>query len=298
MEDAIEGRTSSYKESIEEKFKCKLDTNMELDEFSRIGQAWKTFSKLMKEKELEKELGKKIGVGDGTLKSGHICVVLKGIGFALYFYELIDEYTEEQLRIFEHIRLILDKILMRNQNASQELSHYLRRYLSWRGEVFPKFFGEIDREKILSWSDQIDKEIEEWSNIEYEYEEMDREELWREIITSNSKDIKECYGELLSILNTIKPDLPKENISMIEELILRCEHGYYLGFQLERVFEEYKEKHPAFVPKRRTKNWRKEKLYKFRYGREQRILEASTIAFGMSEELKEKLRRMFVAIEV
>lgn len=288
MEQVEDGEKLTYKKAIESALSCSLDTNMNLPEYTQVGQAWKTFNKWMK----ERKLGTKFG--DGTLKSGHICIVLKGIGFTLYFYEIIDDYTEEQYQIFEHIRLLLDRVLICNQNASYRLKSYLVKYKNWKKRIFPHFFESVPKKKIISWSDQIDDEIEKWSNTKYVFRKINRERYWNQITTKNLLDIKGCYAKLLSLFNTIKPDLPTENISIIEELILRCEHGYYLGFILEKTFKEFEEKYPTFEPPERTKTWRLEKLDKFRRGREDRVYEATKTAFGLTRPIKRKLRRLFI----
>ena len=77
----------------------------ELPEYLQVGQAWKVFGKWLVAMGQSDQAQIEIS---GGLKSGHVCIVLRGIGFTFYFYELIDNYTKEQLKIFDYIRLILD----------------------------------------------------------------------------------------------------------------------------------------------------------------------------------------------
>lgn len=274
------------------------DEKKKLPEYLQVGQAWKVFGKWLVA--MGQSDQNEIEFPDGTLKSGHVCIVLRGIGFTLYFYELIDDYTEEQLKIFNYIRLVLDRVLVTNQVASIKLRFFLEKFASWKGNVFPKFFNTFNDNKIAEWSNQIDEEIEQASKIKYVYKKIGREKYWTSIIKPKNKkdlwDIKGCYTELLSIFNTIKSDLPQENIKIIDELITRCEHGYFLGFLLEKTIQEYERKHPNIKNSNqatRTETYLRRRLTNFRKGRESKVMLASKEAFGLSKQVKKKLKRMF-----
>lgn len=129
-----------------------------LPEYMRLRQAWKTFGKWMVQ--IGESDINQVNIGKtGYENSGHVCIVLRGIGFTLYFYQLIDEYTEEQCEIFDVIRLLLDRVLMANQCVSYTLRHYVQRE-GWDGNLFPKFFKKYDKKEIAKWSDKIDEDIE------------------------------------------------------------------------------------------------------------------------------------------
>jgi hypothetical protein len=274
----------------------------DLPEYLQIGEAWKVFGKWMVAMgESDQE---QIKIRDG-MHSGHVCIVLRGIGFTLYFYELIGDYTKEQLKIFNYIRLVLDRVLVTNQVASVRLRFYLEKFYKWNGNIFPKFFNTFDNKKISEWSDQIDEEIDRWSKVRYHFKNKNNnnniDEYWRSITKPNKKeklwDIKGCYAELLSIFNTIKSDLPQDNIIVIDELIVRCEHGYFLGFLVEKSFKEYNEAHPNVADSHsaiRSKNYLLDRVRKFRTGREKRVAIAAKEAFGLTPEVVKKLNRMFV----
>jgi len=271
----------------------------DLPDYLKAGLAWNVFGKWVVADGESDQNAVRIG-SDGTLKSGHVCIVLRGLGFTFYFYEIIDDYSKEQYDIFDYIRLVLDKILVTNQASSYKLRWYLQRYENWTGSIFPKFFNIYDQKKIAKWSEQIDDEIEENSNKKFILKKRDRKKYWN-LITSDHQnifDIKGCYGELLSIFNTIKPILPQDNIAIIEELILRCEHGYFLGFLLDKTFQEYSKKYPDVIPEERSKEYLLKRLQDFRKGREERVYAASKEAFELNDHLKEKLRRMFSVMEV
>jgi hypothetical protein len=253
-------------------------------EEKNIGSVWKIFNNLMCNSD-----GYKAEIYQNR---GHICEVLKGIGFTFYFYELIDNYTEEQLEIFNYVRLVLDKVLACNQYASRILRFILNSE-GWSGAIFPRFFNEFDQRKIAEYSNQIEKEIEKLSNTEFIFNKIERDDYWN-IILENKQgllDVKGCYGELLSIFNTLKPSLPQENISIMDDLISRCEHGYFLGFLLEKTFNKKKNK-IKHAPKR-SKSYLKKRLINFRKGREKRVLLASREIFKPSDILDKKLERIF-----
>jgi hypothetical protein len=255
-------------------------------EEKNIGSVWKIFNNLM---------GNQGKYRDEIYQNrGHICEVLKGIGFTFYFYELIDYYTEEQLEIFNHIRLVLDKVLACNQFSSRILKFILHSS-GWLGDIFPRFFNEFDQKEIAKWSYQIEKEIEKASNMKFVYNKIERDDYWDIILNPKDEfdllDIKGCYGELLSIFNTLKPNLPKENISIIDDLISRCEHGYFLGFLLEKTFKKYKQK--VEKSPKRSKGYLRKRLMDFRKGREQRVLLASKEIFEPCDILDKKLKKIF-----
>ena len=270
----------------------------DLPEYLQLGEAWKVFGKWMVA--IGESDQNEIKIRDG-MHSGHVCIVLRGIGFTLYFYELIGDYTKEQLKTFNYTRLVLDRVLVTNQVASVRLRFYLEKFYKWNGNIFPKFFNTFDNKKISNWSDQIDDEIEQYSKVKYNYKNVDREKYWRSIVESPKKeklwDIKGCYAELLSILNTIKSDLPQDNIIVIDELIVRCEHGYFLGFLVEKSLKEYHEAHPNVADSHsaiRSKNYLLNRLEKFRTGREKRVTTAAKESFGLTPEVVKKLNRMFI----
>jgi hypothetical protein len=270
----------------------------DLPEYLQLGEAWKVFGKWMVA--MGESDQNEIRIRDG-MHSGHVCIVLRGIGFTLYFYELIGDYTKEQLKIFNYTRLVLDRVLVTNQVASVRLRFYLEKFYKWNGNIFPKFFNTFDNKKISKWSEQIDDEIEHCSKVKYNYKNVNREKYWRSIVESPKKeklwDIKGCYAELLSIFNTIKSDLPQDNIIVVDELIVRCEHGYFLGFLVEKSLEEYHEAHPNVADSHsamRSKNYLLDRLRKFRTGRERRVTTAAKESFGLTPEVVKKLNRMFV----
>ena len=112
-------------------------------------------------------------------------------------------------------------------------------------------------------------------------------------------DIKGCYAELLSIFNTIKTTLPQDNIMIIDDLIGKCEHGYYLGFLLEKALESYAKKYPGTETNNvRGIDFLKPKLKNFIKGRENRVTTASKEAFGLTPEVTRRLNRMFIYREI
>jgi hypothetical protein len=275
----------------------------DLPEKLQIGEAWKVFGKWMVA--IGESDQNEVNIPNYGIKSGHICIVLRGLGFTLYFYELIDDYTEEQYKAFNHIRLILDRVLITNQAASARLKFFLSRCDGWTGPVFPKFFSKFPQSKIKKWSSQIDEEIEKWSNEPFEFKNIDRKKYLQQVLNPKNRrllyDVKGCYEMLLSALNTLKLTLPEENIEIIDELILRCEHGYFLGFLLEKTIEEYEKKHKKIANDAqaiRSQNYLRNRVDKFRNGREEKVLLASKEAFGLTNEVKEKLNRMFIMKEV
>jgi hypothetical protein len=265
------------------------------DEYSLHSHVWKDFGKWIVAMEKDDEK-----VSDWGKEHKHICHVLKSIGFTIYFFELIGDYTEEQYKAFSHIRLILDRILVTNQIAIKKL-----KFLSgYSGAIFPKFFNEFPQKKISAWSEEIENEIEKWSNEKFEFKDLDRKKYWNQITGGKEKsrrDVKGCYAMLLSALNTLKPDLPQENIAIIDDLIMRCEHGYFLGFLLERTLDDYEKKQPkkAKSPEAtRSKDYILNRLTSFRKGREKRVLFVTKKIFEFDDNAKTKLRRMFDLVKI
>jgi hypothetical protein len=274
--------------------------------YGNISEAWKQFGKWMVAIE-ESKYKEEVEVSQWGIKDPHICIVLRSIGFTLYFYELIGDYKEEHYKAFRHIRLILDRVLVTNQGASKRLRYFIQNHDSknWKGRLFPDFFEDFPQEKISKWSERIDEEIEEVSNRKFVFKEINRNEYWKEIINPRKSklrwDVKGCYSMLLSALNTLRPTLPQENIMIMDDIILRCEHGYYLGFLLEKSIGEYENKYPKASKSpeaTRTVKHLNLKLRNFRKGREKRVLFVSKISFGLTPEVKNRLRRMFDLIEV
>lgn len=268
---------------------------MDTPEYGHISESWKSFGKWLVVIE-ESKIKDNVKVSQSGTKNNHVCIVLRSIGFTLYFYELIDNYKEEHLDIFNHMRLVLDRVLVTNQITSKKLRFYLETFENWHGDIFPRFLRDYDNKKISKWSETIDNDIEKWSNTKFSYTEMDRKKYWKKIIKPDNWDIKGCYAELLSILNTIKPELPQENIMIIDDLIARCEHGYYIGFLTGKAIEEYQERYPQTLhdaQSTRDDAFLLNKLKNFRKGREDRVLKASEISFGLTDEVKKKLNRMF-----
>jgi len=102
---------------------------------------------------------------------------------------------------------------------------------------------------------------------------------------------------LLSAMNTLKPDLPEENVQIFDEIIVRWEHGYFLGFLIEKTIQEFEKKHPQVVNNPsaiRTVSYLRKRATKFRMGREHKVMLASKEAFGLTDEVKKKLNRIFV----
>ena len=265
----------------------------------QMGQAWKVFGKWMVA--IGESDQNEVDIPIKGVQSGHVCIVLRGLGFTLYFYELIGDYTEEQLLAFDHIRLIFDRVLVCNQAASVRLRFFLERFKGWSGNIFPNFFNEFPQDKIANWAEQIDDEIDMWSNEKFEFKKINRNKYIREITNPEPKnllwDVKGCYSMLLSAMNTLKPDLPKENMEILDEIIIRCEHGYFLGFLLEKTIQEFEKKHPKVVNSKsatRSTQYLRERSTKFRMGREHKVMLASKEAFGLTDEVKKKLNRMFV----
>lgn len=264
----------------------------------QIGEAWKVFGKWMVA--IGESDQNEVEIPMHGIKSGHICIVLRGLGFTLYFYELIDDYTIEQMQAFKHIRLLLDRVLVTNQAASARLRYFLEHIEKWKGNIFPKFFNTFDQKKIAEWSDEIDEGIEKWSNTEFKFQNLNREKYISAICNPTPEslkwDVKGCYEQLLSALNTIKPTLPEENIQIIDELITRCEHGYFLGFLLDRTIREYEKKHPKMAESKasiRSTTFLRRKVNNYRKTREEKVKIASKEAFGLTKEVKKKLNRMF-----
>jgi hypothetical protein len=95
------------------------------------------------------------------------------------------------------------------------------------------------------------------------------------------------------MLNTLKCTLPEENIQIIDELITRCEHGYFLGYLVEKTIMEFENKHPTNEGIRSNKYLMK-RMESFRKNREKKVMLASKEAFDLTDEVKEKLNRMFL----
>ena len=170
----------------------------DLPEYLQLGEAWKVFGKWMVA--IGESDQNEIKIRDG-MHSGHVCIVLRGIGFTLYFYELIGDYTNEQLKTFNYTRLVLDRVLVTNQVASVRLRFYLEKFYKWNGNIFPKFFNTFDNKKISNWSDQIDDEIEQYSKVKYNYKNVDREKYWRSIVESPKKE--KLWEERGKVVNSL-----------------------------------------------------------------------------------------------
>jgi hypothetical protein len=227
----------------------------------------------------------------GPLKgTGHICIVLRGSFFTLYYYEIVNNLTPEQSNVFEEMRLTFDKILIANQSVIEIFKNNTN--LKSKGMtgagVFPQFFNDYDAKVIAEHSDRIDEEILEWNEKKYIYKKTNRDkELERFANSKKVWDIKDVYGELLSMLNTIKPGLPDESMNIIDTIMERCEYGYHLGYLTRLELEKMKNKKVGASKMI-------EKANKYRRGRESKIKQASAKAFGLTPEVKEKLRRMFI----
>jgi hypothetical protein len=257
--------------------------------YSHISETWKQFGKWLVVIEESKEK-----VSKGGLNHNHVCVVLKSVGFTFYFYELIDNYTEDQLDAFRYLRLLLDGVLVANQVSGGKLKYYLQQTRNWQGEVFPRFLRQFPENKIARWSDKIDAEIEEWSNKKFDLSkvrDIKRRDYWNKIAKPNNYNIKGYYGEILSVFNTLKPDLPQENIMIIDDMIERFEHGYHLGYLTDRSIKDFTKKLGSKAGK--SKSFLMDKLKKFRIGREDRIIKASKQAFEWNDDVRRKLNRMF-----
>jgi hypothetical protein len=272
---------------------CKL--LIKSKKYSDILKIWEPWMIAIEESDINDEKISKL-----ENKSKHICTVLKKIGFTLYLYELIDDYKEEHYIAFKNIRLLLDKVLVTNQVASRKLRFFLQKYENWKGDIFPQFFKKYDQIKIAEWSEQIDSEIEEWSNKKFEFKKMNRKEYWVKITNPKNKNelwnIKGCYAQLLSALNTIKSELPQVNITIIDDIINRCEYGYFLGFLVEKKIQQFEKRHPKMKNNSgatRDQQYLLNRLKKFSTGRERRVYESSKKVFGLTPIVKEKLRRIF-----
>lgn len=253
------------------------------------GSAWSVFGKwIAGHPDRTDVYRKKVGPLKGT---GHICIVLRGSFFTLYYYEIVNDLTPEQSNIFEEMRLTFDKILIANQSVIEILKNNTNlksQGMTGKG-VFPQFFNNYDSKVIAEHSDKIDEEIEKWNEKKYFYKTTNRnKELKRFANSKEVWDIKDRYGELLSMLNTIKPSLPQDkSINIINTIVERCEYGYHLGYLTRLELEKMGNKKVG--ASRLT-----EKANKYRRGRESRIKQASAKAFGLTPEIKEKLRRMFI----
>jgi hypothetical protein len=214
---------------------------------------------------------------------------------------LIDDYTKDQYKAFHHIRLLLDRVLVTNQAASARLRNFLEKVDKHTGTLFPNFFANFDKDKIAEWSDDIDTEIEKWSNTPFKFQRLNREKYVSEICNPTPEylkwDVKGCYEQLLSAFNTLKPILPQENIEIIDELIIRCEHGYFLGYLIEKTIKEYEKKHPKVGKQKagkRTTSFLRRKVDNYRKTREKKVKLACKEAFGLTPKVKKKLKRMFI----
>jgi hypothetical protein len=283
-------------ENATKKLKDLKGTKKGLPEYLQMGAAWKVFGKWMVASGQSDQ--NEVKIGNYLKKSGHVCIVLRGIGFSMYFYELIGDFEPEQYEIFNVIRFYLDRVLVTNQYVSYKLGFFLRKE-GWVGEVFPKFFAQYPEKKIGDYSDEIDDDIERYSNIEYVHKNINRKQLHGSIISpTKSKmkyDIKGCYVALLSIFNTIKHTIPQDNLIIIEDLIERCEHGYFLGFLLEKTLEDFEKKYPGTKNAGdATETFIRQKLKKYTIGRENRVTTATKEAFGLTPDIVERLNRMFI----
>jgi hypothetical protein len=212
----------------------------------------------------------------------------------LYYYEIVNDLTPEQSNIFEEMRLTFDKILIANQAVIEVLDR--DRKLKSKGMtgagIFPQFFHDYDAKVIAEHSDKIDEEVLEWNEKKYVYKKTKRnKELQRFASSKDVWNIKDRYGELLSILNTIKPSLPDESMDIIDTIIERCEYGYDLGYLTGLELEKIKNKKVGADRLIARAN-------KYRKGRESKIKQASAKAFGLTPEVKEKLKRMFIYEEI
>lgn len=267
-----------------------------LPEKLKIGEAWKVFGKWMVA--IGESDQNEVDIPMYGIKSGHVCIVLRGLGFTLYFYELIDDYTQEQYKAFSHIRLLLDRVLVTNQAASARLRNFLEKVEKHKGTLFPDFFSNFDQNKIAEWSDDIDSDIEKWSNTPFEFQNLNRGKYINEICNPTPEhlkwDIKGCYEQLLSAFNTLRPTLPEENIQIIDELIIRCEHGYFLAYLIDKTIKEYEKKHPKIAKHgKRTTSFLRKRVDRFRRKREEKVKLAAKEAFGLTPKVKRKLKRMF-----
>ena len=95
------------------------------------------------------------------------------------------------------------------------------------------------------------------------------------------------------IFNTIKPDLPEDNIMIINDIIEKCEHGYFLGYLLYKAMEKYAKKYPENEGIR-SKKYMTKRLNSFIKGREEMVLNATKETFGLDDKIVKKLNRMFV----
>lgn len=264
----------------------------------QIGEAWKVFGKWMVA--IGESDQNEVNIPNYGTRSGHVCIVLRGLGFTLYFYELIDDYTKEQYKAFDHIRLLLDRVLVTNQAASARLRNFLEKVDKHKGVLFPNFFTNFDQKKIAEWSEDIDAEIEKWSNTPFEFQNLNRGKYINSICNPTPEslkwDVKGCYEQLLSAFNTLRPTLPEENIQIIDELILRCEHGYFLGYLIDKTIKEYEKDHPKIGKQKagiRTTTFLTRRVDRYRKTREKKVKLAAQEAFGLTPEVQEKLDRMF-----
>ena len=264
----------------------------------KIGEAWKVFGKWMVA--MGESDQNEVDIPMYGIKSGHVCIVLRGLGFTLYFYELIDDYTQDQYQAFKHIRLLLDRVLVTNQAASARLKNFLEKVEKHKGALFPNFFTNFDQKKISEWSEDIDNEIEKWSNTPFEFQNLNRGKYINEICNPTPEhlkwDIKGCYEQLLSAFNTLRPTLPKENIAIIDELILRCEHGYFLGYLIDKTIKKYEKSHPKVGRQKagiRPTSFLTRKVNNYRQTREKKVKLAAKESFGLTPKVMRKLKRMF-----
>ena len=219
--------------------------------------------------------------------TGHICIVLRGSFFTLYYYELTSDLTEEQRKIFEQMRIVFDKILIANQAVIEILDKSKWKSIGMTGQgIFPAFFNKYDPKLIAEYSDYIEEEINMWKNEKYVYKNIDRDQEIKRFLNSREfYKIKDQYGQLLSMLVTLKPTLPEKNMNIIDTIIERCEYGYFLGYLTEKKIKK---------PGKPNKKFLQEKVNKYRKGRENKVKQASYKAFGSTEKVKRRLERMFI----
>jgi hypothetical protein len=249
------------------------------------GSAWSVFGKWIAGHPDRTDI---MRVKHGPLKgTGHICIVLRGSFFTLYYYEIVNDLTPEQSNIFEEMRLTFDKILIANQSVIEIIRNNTDLESQSKG-IFPQYFNDYDAKVIAEHSDRIDEEIEMWNEKKYVYKKTNRnKELKRYVNSKEVWDIKDRYGELLSMLNTIKPSLPDKSMSIIDTIMERCEYGYHLGYLTRLDLEKIKNKKIGA-------DRLLERANKYRKGRESKIKQASAKAFGLTPEVKGKLKRMFI----
>lgn len=254
------------------------------------GAAWSVFGKWIKGAPEKTDIVR--AKSNKALKgTGHICIVLRGTFFTIYYYELTTKLNEDQRKIFEEMRIMFDKVLMANQAVIEILSKKSnKRLVGMTGQgIFPEFFNKYDPQVIIEHSDKIEAEIEEWSNKKYEYRKTRRSvELERFSKSKRVTSIKRQYGQLLSMLNTLRPTLPDvKNMNIIDTIIERCEYGYHLGYLVDLKLRDIKDRNI-------NRKGLITKANKYREGRETKVKKAALKAFERTPKLIRRLNRMFV----